>query len=459
MTGTRYQLHIQDSDGTVIEGAELEVRDQDSNSLVTIWDNRATTTTKTNPTTSNANGYAYFYRTGGRYKITVTSGAFSQTFQDVPLGNSQEYDVGTSAGTLVLYENFASVAFDGLYSSLTGTPTLGTMAALDSGTGGSNFRTNTQNDARFLQVANNLNDVTASSARANLDLSNIYSLEGVVTNGAVPLKSAGAFIDSPLTFDGNDAAAFSSGVSIAGALAVGADSAVTGELQVGDGTGSESISIYCLNTGFARVRFSKGTAGTDLAHGAIVYNFANDSLAFFNAGAVTALSIDSNQNVSIPAGNLDVTGSGAFTTGVTPATSQDALTNLVEDTYNATLTCGTSGTVTLNSNFDTLRYTRINGRCYVSGFIEVSSISSPLGGLTLNLPFASAALPELSERSGQIVVASGLATKNCNELGVRVEGGSSNATFYLVDGASLGATVAPEMQANTVLVFDFSYPV
>lgn len=384
MTGTRYQVHIQDSDGTVIEGAELEVRDQDSNSLVTIWDNRATTTTKTNPTTSNANGYAYFYRTGGRYKITVTSGAFSQTFQDVPLGNSQEYDVGTSAGTLVLYENFASVAFDGLYSSLTGAPTLGTMAALDSGTDSDEFRTNAQNDTRFLKVDNNLNDVTASSARANLDLSNIYSLEGVVTNTHIPLKRAGAFVDSPLSFDGNDAAAFGGN----GPTSFDHDVDIDGSLTVDTiDTGQGAVECYAMD---------QAVRTTDAV------TFAQVNTDNIRVDGNTISSTDTNGNVTIdPNGtgtvelsaDTNVTGAMTATTGVTVASSQDAITDWIdsqEDTGQSVSGSGGSAGTYAASAYG-MTYTRHGNMVRVDGILfQVADKGSWSGDVRLGVPFTCA---------------------------------------------------------------------
>jgi hypothetical protein len=75
-----------------------------------------------------------------------------------------------------------------------------------------------------------------------------------------------------------------------------------------------------------------------------------------------------------------------------PATQrQSAGANVLDDyeegTVTVTLTCGTSGTITLNVN--TLSYTKIGRQVTLTGLLNVASVSSPVGGLTLNgLPFS-----------------------------------------------------------------------
>jgi len=79
-------------------------------------------------------------------------------------------------------------------------------------------------------------------------------------------------------------------------------------------------------------------------------------------------------------------------TGITfPATqsaSSDAntLDDYEEGTFTATLTCTTSGTITLGYN--TLYYTKIGRQVSILGYLGVNSVSSPVGNVQLNgLPF------------------------------------------------------------------------
>ncbi len=73
---------------------------------------------------------------------------------------------------------------------------------------------------------------------------------------------------------------------------------------------------------------------------------------------------------------------------VSPNASADAntLDAYEEGTWTATLTCGTSGSITMNSNLGT--YTKIGRLVTVHGYFSVTSVSSPVGELILNgLPF------------------------------------------------------------------------
>lgn len=420
MTGTIYQGYALDAEGDVIVGASVEVRDQDSNSVVTIWSNRATTTTKTNPTTTDSNGYFFFYRTAGRYKITVTKDAFTSVFNNVSLGNAQELDTGTSAGNLVLYDDFGAVAFSNSYDDLDDLPTLGTMAALDSGTGGANFRTNSQNDTRFLKAANNLNDVTASSARANLDLTNIYSLEGVVANGYVPLKQAGAFVDSTIAIDGNGAATFEGNgpttfnhdVDVTGAFssatvntgqgdnelyAMDQDVQTTDSVTFGPITSNTSVHTQRTTgdldtTGVSYFSIQDNSTGSYVERGWFGFGAGDGSFDVKNSTAGELhLSNSGGRKLSTTSTGVDVTGAIAATTGMTPAASQDAITIWKNRTLDDSLVpSGSSGSAgTFAADLYRVEYERHGNDVYVNGLLfNVTNKGSWGGDVLLPLPFA-----------------------------------------------------------------------
>ena len=82
--------------------------------------------------------------------------------------------------------------------------------------------------------------------------------------------------------------------------------------------------------------------------------------------------------------------------------SAHALDDYEEGTYNPTINCG-SGSITLNSSFDTYAYTKIGNKVTVTGLAVPSAVSSPSGTLEITLPFTSANSTEFSERSNNIV--------------------------------------------------------
>ena len=88
----RFQRTIVDDTGAIIASPTIEVRDQVSNALVSLFSDRAGASAITNPFTGTAEGLAAFHVAGGAYKITATSGSFSETWTWVGIGTASEYD-------------------------------------------------------------------------------------------------------------------------------------------------------------------------------------------------------------------------------------------------------------------------------------------------------------------------------------------------------------------------------
>ena len=145
-----------------------------------------------------------------------------------------------------------------------------------------------------------------------------------------------------------------------------------------------------------------------------------------------------------------------------PATgmSSQLLNWYEEGVYTATLTCGTSGTITLNSSYNTLQYTRIGRMVYVSGYITASSVSSPLGSLRLNLPFLSGLLTQRASNASSYLQINGATTGGSNAFYINVGyGGNSFGTIALTVGTS-AVDAAAQIQGsnNTDITVNFCYP-
>lgn len=81
----------------------------------------------------------------------------------------------------------------------------------------------------------------------------------------------------------------------------------------------------------------------------------------------------------------------AFPATAVPSADPNTLDDYEEGTYTVTLTCGTSGTITLNSSVKKLKYTKIARIVIFHGRVNIVSVSSPLGRLLLSIPFTTAA--------------------------------------------------------------------
>ena len=95
--------------------------------------------------------------------------------------------------------------------------------------------------------------------------------------------------------------------------------------------------------------------------------------------------IQSNGNVKFENGkgiNFSATeGSGATTS---------VLDDYEEGTFTMTMAASTSGTISLTTTIDSLRYTKVGNLVTIHGRVRVESVSSPVGGLQIGgLPFAS----------------------------------------------------------------------
>jgi len=111
-------------------------------------------------------------------------------------------------------------------------------------------------------------------------------------------------------------------------------------------------------------------------------------------------------NVTLSTGNLVIGTSGkGIDFSATPGTgTSELLADYEEGTYTAVLTPQTSGTIPLNSSFDTLAYTKVGRLVTVTGQVQTFNPSTPIGSFfTLSLPFTIADLTELAGRGGFIV--------------------------------------------------------
>jgi hypothetical protein len=131
----------------------------------------------------------------------------------------------------------------------------------------------------------------------------------------------------------------------------------------------------------------------------------NGNLVFQTNGTTTALTLSTAQlatfagKASFPS-TIGVGGATAAASGsgvsfpATQSASSDVntLDDYEEGTWTAAITCGTSGTITLDPSYNTLRYTKVGRVVALTGFIYVSAVSSPVGTVTVTgLPFVNGA--------------------------------------------------------------------
>lgn len=137
--------------------------------------------------------------------------------------------------------------------------------------------------------------------------------------------------------------------------------------------------------------------------------------------------------------------------------TSELLNDYEEGTYTVAIGCGTSGTVTLNTDYDTAQYTKVGRLVTVTGGVIVSSVLLPLGYFTISLPFTSASLSELSGYFLSVLTISGVNTANIADFVSLGVNGASSIRIYLGDATGLQGDSAQELKAGTEIYFTVSY--
>jgi len=151
---------------------------------------------------------------------------------------------------------------------------------------------------------------------------------------------------------------------------------------------------------------------------------------------------------------IDFSGAQTNLTGMTSET----LDAYEEGVYTATLTCISSGTVTVSSSWDQLAYTKIGRVVYVTGRIRMSAVSSPSGAqLRLNLPVVSASGTEdLGRVNGFVYVQSG--TKEIQDYtSMPTQGGNTYIQIGFADTTNSVDDVCATITASTLIAVNFHY--
>jgi hypothetical protein len=126
-------------------------------------------------------------------------------------------------------------------------------------------------------------------------------------------------------------------------------------LVVGDGSGTEGITIYSGNDATGRLEFSDATSGDGRYAGGIVYNHSTNKLRFNTNGGNERLSIDSGGDVQVYAGDLYFNTAGkGIVLGATSNTDSNTLDDYEEGTFTLTM-----NSTTLTTTQSEAQYTKI----------------------------------------------------------------------------------------------------
>jgi len=235
---------------------------------------------------------------------------------------------------------------------------------------------------------------------------------------------------------------------------------VTWTLPAADGTANQVLSTNGTGTlSWA----TGGGGGTAIEVGntkAEVTDTGSNGTFTVTTEGTGRLSVDSSGRTLL--GGVTANANGGvlqLSSGITfPATAVDAtdantLDDYEEGTHTATLTPSTSGSITLSADYQTLTYTKIGRLVSLSGFLLASSSSSPVGYVTVSLPFT----PAAGSYAGGSVFVDAATGVNMNEFVLIIFG--STARIYLGDGAGFQSDSAQAIASAGQVYLEMNYRV
>ena len=183
---------------------------------------------------------------------------------------------------------------------------------------------------------------------------------------------------------------------------INGDRSIVGSLCVGSSGAAVDRLSLCAAPVASATRALLNLSNTALSGGSAAgtYIGANPAACtgdFFN------LQVANTSNARLTCGGaltlaslIDVSAAGAGQIQFPATQNASAGVNVLDDyeegTWTPSMTCGTSGTITVNTASSNARYTKVGRVVFINAYILVTSVSAPTGRLTLNtLPFTQVA--------------------------------------------------------------------
>jgi hypothetical protein len=208
---------------------------------------------------------------------------------------------------------------------------------------------------------------------------------------------------------------------------------------------------------------SIGVEGSDLTIGTgdtgLQFRDASDAIRPFN------ISTNAARDASIDLGRSserfrDLFLSGGVVFGATGgAVTSKTLDDYEEGDHTTSITCTTSGTVTVNTTFDSVSYIKIGQLVTVTGLVVVGSVSSPVGAFKISMPFAVAGAGVAkrgSDSAAAITVHNGVSANSSDYVSIAASN-ESDLTIYLGDNPDVQTDSAQQLQTGTEIYFHITY--
>ena len=187
--------------------------------------------------------------------------------------------------------------------------------------------------------------------------------------------------------------------------------------------------------------------------------YFNTSGAYGNSSVSTKLILETAGDVDVESGDIYFSTAGkGIVLGATSNTDANTLDDYEEGTWDVAVACGTSGSITIRSDYNEGYYNKVGTLVHAQGYIVVSGVSSPSGYISIGLPFAAAnTSSEGGDWSAASVTIQGSA-KNVNEMNATlIPGGGQSIYVYASDATTVQADSANAIAADDSIYFSCTY--
>ena len=366
--------------------------------------------------------------------VTVTGTWPNQTIASTASGSGDV--VGPASSTDNAFTRFDSTTGKLLQNSTGATLSdtgaavfTGALDVLGNSTAGSNLKLYEDTDNGTNYVSFKAPDTIAANVTWTLPAADGTSAQVLSTNGSGTLSWATAGGSSQWTTSGSDI------YYTTGNVGIGTTSPGGYKLAIGDGSSNRGRIML------------KGATGGNYPEINIddTMNTSGKNYQVYSTGGQLKFSNQTDSSVSFVAngagiglGDTSAVDGKGIRFPATQSASSDA--NTLDDYEEGTWTCGIttgSGSITMNTSFDTGAYTKVGRLVTITGEFRVSSVSSPSGAAFITLPFTVATG---SERSTYATTSLWMesASQNMNTYFLQTGPGTATVYIYAMSTVSYG---------------------
>ena len=226
-----------------------------------------------------------------------------------------------------------------------------------------------------------------------------------------------------------------------------------GNDRVGVGTASPSHLIHAVGADSTNMIVAENATGvkTAISHGTNdgrIGNVTNHGLIF---------TVNDAEKARITTGGQFRLQSAGITFNNDTAAANE-LDDYEEGVHTTSVTCGTSGTISLTALGDDLSYTKIGNVVNVRGMLQVDTVSSPVGNIKINLPFTIGSGDGFSARTPCTAFLLN-SSSNVSEFVAILFEGDTNIVIYLGDGLGAQSDSAQSVDGNEEIYVNATYKV